>query len=493
MTSANTTAATKTSAQRGLWALAALALTALAFFFGTGLRPLWLLTWLAPLPVLWIAPRLRAWPAWGVSFCAFALSGLNMVSYFGLVSVPVPVRVLAIAAPALAFACFVAVHRNLVLRGHLLRAAFSLPVLWCAYEFLTELRSPHSTWGNLAYTQMACLPILQIVSITGIWAVSFLVFLLPSAAAAWFSPAASSRHTRAHRARLVATIAAVYLAVLGYGLARLHTTPLEPRVTVGLIASDLRQNLSPRGAATVRLVAAYAEQIPALASQGAKVIVIPEKLGHIDSDDLETADAILAQTARATHVFILAGFQHLPNLNEARLYSPQGKLVATYEKHHMLPAFESDLLPGTTRTLLDQPSGRCGIEICKDMDFPHLSTQYADDGAGLLLVPAWDFVTDGWLHGRMAILRGVESGFSLARAPKQGILTVSDDRGHVLAERNTGAAPFATLVASVPVAAQRTVYDVTGNWFPLFDVPVALVLLFSLLFVPPDPDPRTTQ
>ena len=51
----------------------------------------------------------------------------------------------------------------------------------------------------------------------------------------------------------------------------------------------------------------------------------------------------------------------------------------------------------------------------------------------LLLVPAWDFDVDGWLHGRMAILRGVESGFSIVRAPKQGILTVTDDRGRVLA------------------------------------------------------------
>ena len=45
------------------------------------------------------------------------------------------------------------------------------------------------------------------------------------------------------------------------------------------------------------------------------------------------------------------------------------------------------------------------MEICKDMDFPLLSRQYGNDGAGLMLVPAYDFVTDGWLHGRMAILK----------------------------------------------------------------------------------------
>jgi apolipoprotein N-acyltransferase len=56
------------------------------------------------------------------------------------------------------------------------------------------------------------------------------------------------------------------------------------------------------------------------------------------------------------------------------------------------------------------------MTICKDMDFPGLSREYGQDDTALLLVPAWDFELDGWLHGRMAILRGVESGFSIARA-----------------------------------------------------------------------------
>src|ERR1700679_2743189 len=42
--------------------LVALCLTASAglFFFGTGLTPIWVLLWLAPIPVLWLAPRLPA-------------------------------------------------------------------------------------------------------------------------------------------------------------------------------------------------------------------------------------------------------------------------------------------------------------------------------------------------------------------------------------------------------------------------------------------------
>jgi apolipoprotein N-acyltransferase len=471
-------------------ALFAVAATAGCWYFGTGLHPVWYLVWLAPLAVLLEARRLRAWPAFGAAFLAAAIGNLNMWSYLRKVA-PLPVTLLAILGPALVFAWFVVIHRGLVLRGHLLRAAFSLPTLWAAYEFLADFSSPHSTFGNLAYTQMDCLPVLQIASITGIWAVSFLVLLFPSALAAVLGPEWNpGTAPRTARQRVAAVVAMVYAAAFGYGFFRLHTPPAGPRVTVGLMAADAPQTLFPPSAGTVKLTRGYAEQVPALAALGVQVVVIPEKIGQIEPSDLNAADGILEQAAQTSHVWILAGFQHMPNLNEARLYSPEGTIAATYEKHHMLPPFESQLLPGTKRAIVDVPSGRWGIEICKDMDFPGLSRQYARDGAGLMLVPAWDFVADGWLHGRMAILRGVEDGFSIARAPKQGILTVSDDRGRVLAEQVTGAVPFATVVGSVAAPNQPTFYDRFGNWFPLLDLPVAILLLFSMLVVPPDPHPR---
>ena len=37
--------------------------SALALYYGTGLHPTWWLTWLAPLPLLLIVPRLSLWQA----------------------------------------------------------------------------------------------------------------------------------------------------------------------------------------------------------------------------------------------------------------------------------------------------------------------------------------------------------------------------------------------------------------------------------------------
>ena len=107
-----------------------------------------------------------------------------------------------------------------------------------------------------------------------------------------------------------------------------------------------------------------------------------------------------------------------------------------------------------------------------------------------MLVPAWDFVLDRWWHGHIAVMRGVEDGFSIVRAAKQGYLTVSDDRGRILAETQSDSAPFATLMTNVPAAHETTLYLLLGDWFAW----VALAaLVFTLARLYRSKDPRTNQ
>jgi apolipoprotein N-acyltransferase len=232
---------------------------------------------------------------------------------------------------------------------------------------------------------------------------------------------------------------------------------------------------------SLRLFRDYAAQADALSTQHFQAIVLPEKIGVVQESYLSQADSLFSETASRTGAVVVVGLIRRDSnglWNEARIYSPAGAPPLTYEKHHMLPPFESQFTVGTSRTILHQPSGLWGITICKDMDFPLLSRQYGLEGTGILLVPAWDFDSDGWLHGRMAILRGVEDGFSIARAPRHGILSISDDRGHILAERSTNSQPFVTLLAQMPVQHDSTLYSRWGNWFAWL-----CVLLFFLSFL----------
>ncbi len=459
--------------------LLALLLSAAAWFYGTGLHPIWLLTWLAPLPIVLIAPRVPRPIVFGAAFLACTIGGLNVWSYGHAVAVPLWLALVAVIGPALVFAGISLLHRRFILRSQLLRAAFTLPILWTAFEYLVEVKSPHSTWGNLGYTQMNLLPLIQIASITGIWAISFCVFLFAGTISSLLAPAPARKEA------LAVTVLLVYIAVFGYGAWRLHTTPVATTVTIGLISDDAAQPLFPSGQQTVALAQSYAAQIPAMAAHGAQVIILPEKIGRIQDADLDQADALFEQAARQNHVTIFVSFQHEPNLHQARLYAPDGSLEALYEKHHMLPAFEGFLLPGTTRVVVNRPSGKWGTEICKDMDFPRLSREYGNEGVGLMLVPAWDFITDAWLHSRMAILRGVESGFSIARTAKQGTMTITDSRGRVLAEQSSAAhpgstAPFSIRIGNAPVWHQPTLYARAGNWFAWLDLILAAALIASI-------------
>ena len=60
-------------------------------------------------------------------------------------------------------------------------------------------------------------------------------------------------------------------------------------------------------------------------------------------------------------------------------------------------------------------------------------------------------------------MQEVEDGFSIARAARQGYLTISDNRGRIVAETQSNSAPFATLLAEVPVAHDATIYGLFGD------------------------------
>lgn len=444
------------------------------------MRPLWWLAWLAPIPVLLLAPRVSGKAAFALAFVAWGIGGLNEWHYLhGVLTIPTGIVVMITLLPALFFAVDVVVYRAF-LGGSAWRAALIFPSIWVFYEFVSERLSIHSTAGNISYSQMNFLPILQLASVTGIWGISFCIFLFAATVSALFSGRAL--RSANEKSVLAIVVGLFFLAVLGFGSWRLHSAPVGNTVEVGLLASDLPQNiLTEKHDDTLRLMRDYAGEAEKLASEGARVVVIPEKIAVVLNSDLAEVDPLFTSVAVKTGASIVVGVIHptpAAAWNEARLYSPDGQ-IRTYEKHHMLPPFESRFKIGTERTVWQEPSGRWGITICKDMDFPRLSREYGSDGTALLLVPAWDFDLDGWLHGRMAILRGVESGFSIARAPKQGILTVTDDRGRVLAERVTKSAPFASLLANVPVRHDDTIYARYGDWFAWGNIAGLLALIAS--------------
>jgi apolipoprotein N-acyltransferase len=469
------------SYKNGVTAIAVAAATAVLLWFGNGLDPSWPLMWFAPLPVLRFSLR-SSWRVAGLTAAAAWLAGsLNMWGYFRLLGTGFVVWFGIFGAVALVAAGAVLLFRALALRGAWWSAVVAFPAVWVTLEYVRNLTTPHGTAGSLAYTQLTFLPFLQLASITGPWGMSFLLLCFPAALAIGLH----LRRTEPKAAlRIVATAVGVIAAVLIFGAARLAVTPRGPMVRVGLVASDLRGNVdvAGSGAETTRLMESYAAETEALIGRGARFVVLPEKLGVVLDAENGSADPIFQQLADRTGATIVVGEVHVAGsakYNQARIYQPHAE-VLSYDKQHMLPPFESYLTPGRSLVTLQKPTEGTGVAICKDMDFTPLSRKYGEAGMGLMLVPGWDFNADRNWHGHMAVMRGVEDGFSLVRAAKNGYLTVSDNRGRVVGEARSDAAPFATLIASVPAAHSGTLYLLLGDWFAWVACALLVVALIQL-------------
>lgn len=462
-----------------LLVIAAGLVSAALSYLGTGLHPMWPLLWVAPIPLLAIAPRLRASTAFLLASVAWLIGGLNQWNYFThVIELPLPLIAFALIVPAVVFGLGVLFTRSFLRRGSLFLAALAFPVYWVACEYLTEVGSPHSTFGNLAYTQMNFLPIIQIASITGIWGISFIVFLFAGTIAALLSGTGEPRQRRA----LAITVGAIVCALFLFGQWRLQSNPSGQSVTVTLMGKDVPMSvyLGPEEQA-LELLHEYSDEVRRVTPGGTQVVVLPEKIARVSESSLPQVDAFFSSTATATHAAIVVGLVRRTSsgaFNSSRFYSPDGKLEANYDKHHLVPGIEPEK-PGDQRVVLDQPSGRWALQICKDMDFPKLSREYAGEGVNLLLVPAWDFNLDRWLHARMAVLRAVENGFALARSARNGLLTLSDNRGRILTEAATVPDRFVSITGKVNAAREKTFYTQAGDWFAWLCVAIFVILVGS--------------
>lgn len=441
-------------------------------FLSTGLGDVWPLVFVAPLPVLWLAfgtaPR---WQAAAASAAAYATGQSNLLIAYGDVLPPVAIAV-ALAVPAIVFACAVLLAREATHRLPAVLALFALPVAYTAAEFAMFAVSPDGTAGSIAYALVGEPLLIQTASLFGLWSLTFFVMLVPSAVAL-------ALHRPKARLPVLAVLTLVAGALLSFGADRL--TESGPSTKVGLVTNDalLDAVFANDERSALGAVKAYDGVVRDLAAQGASVIVLPEKLAVLGMPWREAALEILAQAARDTNTTIVAGFDwretDSSRLNAAVLFRPDEKRTAYY-KQHLVQGLEAKFTAHSNGLLVNDG---IGVAICKDMDFPSTVIKAAGAGATMLAVPAWDFRRDDFAHARMAILRGVEAGFPVVRAANQGLMTVSDAQGRIVASRPSSRQGFQTLVANASLGTGGTLYARIGDLFAW--ICAGLTLLLALL------------
>jgi apolipoprotein N-acyltransferase len=334
------------------------------YFFPTGLEGFRPLVWIAPIPVLLISLRSSWWLTAGLALSAYMLGGLNLVNYLARLA-PIGVVVGSLIIPGIAFAFAVLAYRGAVVHVKHPFSFIAFPVVWTSFEYLLSSVSPHGTAGSISYTQSGFLPLIQISSLTGIWGITFVLTLLPAGVAtAWPCREDKKRSS----AMLLGSLLAGIVSIL-YGWIRLETPESGQPIRVGLVAIDSagRYFETTNRMQALSVIGSYARQMENLADQGARVAVLPEKIiGVTDAYEGDVYN-ILGEVAKRRSMVVVAGFSRihsLGNRNVAAVFSPDGNLVAEYDKVFLLPGAESEFQSGTKPMDFSVSGLSAGVAIC---------------------------------------------------------------------------------------------------------------------------------
>lgn len=468
-------------------ALRWLAVAAVLLLFANGRDTIGAAAWLAPVVLLRFVRTQRAWR--GLLGAGVVLLGTWAFQFRGMVPLPgLWFWVVALVYALIALIPFI-VDRLVAPRFGGFLATLVFPSAWAGTEYLVATLTPYGSWGAVAYSQHESLVLLQLVSLTGIYGLTFLI--------GWFAAVCNWVWERVPRAQSVSRgllgFAAVLAAVLVYGGARLALFP--PDAPTVRVASLTRPDLSlfpnrdvARRASQGRATAAEMREIRARADRinsdllrrserearaGAKIVFWGETNAFVLKEDEPALLQRGASLARSQGIYLGLGLavwtagRPQPLENKIVLFDPRGTLAVSMLKARPIPGPEAAISArgeGRIKTVVT-PYGKLGAAICFDMDFPGLLQQAGDLDVDLMLVPSNDWREISPWHSHMARVRAVEQGFNLVRHVSGGLSLAADHQGRVLASMDHYRTANRVLVSQVPTRGVRTVYSRVGDLF----------------------------
>jgi apolipoprotein N-acyltransferase len=469
-----------------------------------------LAAWLAPVFLLRFARTARrTWVALPLIFAAYAAgvlialrgsasTDLGMFIY-GLVVFPL-IRGLMYTLPY-------AADRLIGARPGTWMRVLVFPLAFTAVDWLMSLGRAVNSTGSPAYSQYDNLALLQVLSITGMWGVTFLIM--------WFASTVNTLwehdfHLQPVRS-MVGTFAIALLAVLLIGSARLaFFPPSSTGVQAATITLDdsvsrqagsgidwLKFNQStdaeraaarPQFEATVNQLLARTET--ALRG-GAKIVAWQEGAATVLEEDKPATLARVAALAKAYDAYLEVSLgvttrtpdQHFI-LNESILVDNTGAIRWTYDKTYpVIPSESYVVVPGPGKLpAADTVYGRLSTAICNDLHFLPLLRQAGAQNVDVLISPYSDFHPWESEDAVTATYRAIENGFSLVRPAGHGFSTIVDYEGRVLASQNYFTNDSGIMLGSVPTRGVTTIYSRIGDVFAYLCV-AGLILLAGWAFI----------
>ncbi len=399
---------------------------------------------------------------------------------------------------------------------------FAVTTVWYLHIFAPLLGS---SMGDLAYTQYGNLPLLQLLSVTGLWGIDLLM--------CWLASLVNWAWERGFAWPKVRGVAAAYAGLLAvilvFGGARLTFSPSQAstvrvagvspsQALQAMVSRALNQQVPQQTWATLvsntatpaerararQTVAAVFgpaymaenDDLFALSEQqaraGAKIIVWPEGGSGVLQEDEGALVAQASAQARASGTYLDMGMLVLlqqtgPShifLDQIILVGPSGSVIWRYEKIHTVPGTESaTTVAGADRVpTVVTPYGRLANVVCFDAAYPGTLRQAGQAGADIMLVPSNDWRETAPYDTQVATFRAIENGYSLVRQASHGLAMTVDYEGNVLAATDAFTTDPQVMVATVPTGGARTIYATIGDLFAWLSIAGLLALIGMVVF-----------
>jgi apolipoprotein N-acyltransferase len=447
---------------------------------------------LTPLAFVALVPLLWAWrgatpgraAAYGFVFgCVFFAIAMYWLWYFGVVAV-VPL--------VAACAAYTAVSGWLV--GYLTRAGFRSPWLIGAAWVLPETlrgRWPFGglPWGDVGVALHDFPPARALASWGGVALVSFLLVVFN----AYLVELVVAARVHARRAVGAAALGLVGVVILVAVADAVRFVPNRTgRLSVAMLqGNDQNRELTQAEKSSGLLTGKHLALAGRLRGSY-DLIVFPES--SLDQFNPETNPALRSRLVAvgAAHDADVLANAAVPasdgrDFNTNLLYTPDGRLVGSYAKQHLVPFGEyvpfrslidwtgvvdripNDYSPGKRRTIFRVKGHRLATVICFESAFGPLVRDFVRDGAEVVVVStnnrSYRRSGNTAQHVALTQMRAAETARPFLQASISGITTAIDadgnvrDRTHLF--RNT------VVTETVKTTTGETPYVRFGDWVPL--------------------------
>ena len=461
------------------WSYLWLLLGAIFFIFGN-------IRWAVPLAV-WLSPifmlrfiRVQK-PLWGLISALIVFIIGNIIGFYGVMpGMPlVATIIMSIIIGIFIVLPFVA-DRLISPRCRGLVSTLVYPLAHVTLAYCYGLAGGDS-FGLLGYTQYGNMPLIQIVSVTGIWGIGFLITWLAAVVnfvweqeCAWFKIR-----------KVVGVYAGILAVVLLFGDARLALFPPEEKTVrvASITTPGIRaQFMNLVKSQEIPLLKDNVRTLDTLTLQaarfGAKIVFWQEDAAIVTKDDEAAFVDHGRELALTEKIYLMLGMTVLlapPSKehpeekvaeNKIVLINPEGEVAWEYLKHHLAPGIETPYFvagQGAIPTLIT-PYGKIAAVICYDLDFPLFINQLKSE-IDLLLVPSFDWKEITPEHTHMGTFRALEHGFSLIRCTGEGLSIAVDPYGRTVAALTYFNTDDHIMISDVPMKGVTTIYSRIGDLF----------------------------